>query len=70
MLNVMQVLAAHAAKHPLQTMQQNGLTHFEQLVKIAGAHDALSKHSVRITILAPSDQVREPMCNSSTSRLD
>jgi hypothetical protein len=54
----MQAAAAPPPKHPMQTVQENSLTLFEQLTKIAGAHEALSKPNIRITILAPIDQVR------------
>ncbi|WIA21607.1 hypothetical protein OEZ85_000792 [Tetradesmus obliquus] len=51
-----QAAASPVTKHPMQTVQGNSLTRFEQLARFAGAHDALSKPNVRITILAPTDQ--------------
>lgn len=52
-----QAAASPVTKHPMQTVQDNSLTRFEQLARFAGAHDALSKPNVRMTILAPTDQV-------------
>jgi hypothetical protein len=48
----------------MATAREQGLTLFEGLAKLAGAHSALSNPNARMTVLAPTDEARSVRCST------
>jgi hypothetical protein len=51
-----------AETHAIDTLEKEKLTTFKSLIDLAGATAAFSNEKARVTLLAPTNEVRVELC--------